>query len=137
MTVSRSHRPPGESAKAPVLALQLPLHRRRVPERVLPALQLLDQARIGELVANAPSEEDADPGESVPPGVVGPRQRDPLVDRTVTEQPRVRHADVPEQSRQLGPVLVRRLRVRVAADEPVDQRAESQPLIAVARYAER
>jgi hypothetical protein len=47
------------------------------------------------------------------------------------------HTDVPEQSVQLGPVLVRGLRVGVAADEPVDQRVEGKPLIVVARYSER
>lgn len=55
-----------------VLALELPLQRRRVPERVLPALQFLDQPGIGQLVANTPTKEDADPGETIPAGVVVP-----------------------------------------------------------------
>lgn len=83
--------PPGR-----VLTLQLPVERRRVPERVLPALQLLDQASIGQFVPHAPAQEDADPREPVAAGVVGSRQSDPLVHRCVGERPRMRHTDVPE-----------------------------------------
>lgn len=42
-----------------------------------------------------------------------------------------------EQGRKFGPVLVRRLRVGVPADEPVDQRQQGEPLIVVTRYAQR
>jgi hypothetical protein len=104
-----------------VLPLQLAVQRRSGPQRVLPALELLDQCRVRLPLADAPAQEGASPSQATPTGVVGPALRYPMVDGTLGQRPWMRHAGERKQGRQLGPVLVRSLGVRVAANEPLGQ----------------
>jgi len=77
--------PPGQ-----VGALQLPVQRRRwAQQRVLPALQVLDQGRVRLTLTDAPSGEGAGPGQPTPPGVVRPGLGDPVIDRCIRQCPRM------------------------------------------------
>jgi hypothetical protein len=120
-----------------VLALELPVERRSDLERVVAALQLLHQGRIGFALAHAPAQLGADPSQAVAAGVVGPPLSDPVVDGRVGQSPGMGCASVGEQGGELGPVLLGRLRVGVPAHEPFDEFRAIRMRVVVNDYAKR
>lgn len=114
-----------------VLALQLPVDGGRRPERILPALELLDEGGVGRARPDAPAEERADPGQTVAAGVIRSGARHPLVYGPLGEGAGLRDPDVSEQGRQLGQVLVGRLGIGVATTEPLDQGRQRGPFVLV------